>query len=173
VTALAILALPIEWGVGVGVVLSVLHGLWTTTRAQAVEFERIPGTSIWWPRDGETKGEFVPGVRVIALQAPLSFLNAYNFRRAIERFVNQDPPARLIVIEANALVEIDYTGATVLAGLIRQLRGRGIDVALARLESVRAQQSFARLGLLALIGRDHAFRSVQEAIDALAGPRPH
>ena len=171
VTALAILALPIEQGVSVGVLLSVLHGVWTTTWARAVEFERIPGTSIWWPRDGEAKGEFVPGVRVIALQAPLSFLNAYNFRRAIERFVSKDPPARLIVLEANALVEIDYTGATVLAELIRGLRGRGVDVAVARLESVRAQQSFARLGLFALIGRDHVFRSVQEAIDALAGPR--
>ena len=171
-TALAIVALPIEQGVGVGVLLSVLHGVWTTTRAQTVEFERIPGTSIWWPRDKDAKGEFVPGVRVIALQAPLSFLNAYNFRRAIQRFVNEGAPIRLIVIEANALVEIDYTGATVLADLVGRLRGRGVDVAVARLESVRAQQSFARLGLFALIGRDHVFRSVQEAIDALAGPRP-
>jgi sulfate permease, SulP family len=169
VTALAILALPIEQGVSVGVLLSVLHGVWTTTRVKPVEFERIPGTSIWWPRDEETKGELLPGVRVIALQAPLSFLNAYNFRRAIERFVSEDNSTRLIVIEANALAEIDYTGATVLAGLVHQLRGRSVDVAVARLESVRAQQSFARLGLFALIGRDHVFRSVQEAVDALAG----
>ena len=169
VTALAILALPIEQGVSVGVLLSVLHGVWTTTRVKPVEFERIPGTSIWWPRDKETKGELLPGVRVIALQAPLSFLNAYNFRRAIERFVSEDNSTRLIVIEANALAEIDYTGATVLAGLVHRLRGRSVDVAVARLESVRAQQSFARLGLFALIGRDHVFRSVQEAVDALAG----
>jgi sulfate permease, SulP family len=171
-TALAIVALPIEQGVAVGVLLSVLHGVWTTTRARAVEYERIPGTSIWWPRDKDTKGELSPGVRVIALQAPLSFLNAYNFRSAIERFVGEDPPARLIVIEANALVEIDYTGATVLADLVRGLRNRGVDVAFARLESLRAQQSFERLGLFTLIGRDHVFRSVQEAIDALAGSGP-
>jgi sulfate permease, SulP family len=169
-TALAIVTFPIEQGVGVGVLLSLLHGVWTTTRARAIEFERIPGTSVWWPHDKDTKGEFVAAVRVIALQAPLSFLNAYNFRRAIERFCSQDQP-RLIVIEANALVEIDYTGATVLAELIGRLRGRGIDVAVARLESVRAQESFARLGLFALIGRDHVFHSVQEAIDALAGLR--
>jgi SulP family sulfate permease len=168
-TAFAILALPIEQGVGVGVFLSVLHGVWTTTRAQTVEFERIPGTSVWWPRDKTMKGEFIPAVRVIALQAPLSFLNAYNFRRAIESFVSQDPPPKLIVIEANALVEIDYTGAAVLAELIRRLRSQGVDVAVARLESVRAQESFERLGLFALIGRDHVFRSVQEAIGALAG----
>jgi SulP family sulfate permease len=169
-TALAIWVLPIQQGVGVGVLLSVFHGVWTTTRARTVEFARIPGTSIWWPRSKDAQGESVPAVRVIALQAPLSFLNAYNFRRAIERFADQDPPPKLIVIEANALVEIDYTGATVLAEVIGQLRGRGVDVAVARLESVRAQESFERLGLFALIGRDHVFRSVQEAVDALTGP---
>lgn len=167
-TALAIVALPIEQGVAIGVLLSMLHGVWTTTRAQAIELERISGTSIWWPRDKDVQGEFVPAVRVVALQAPLSFLNAYNFRRAIERFASQDPPPKLIVIEANALVEIDYTGATVFAELTGRLRNRGVDVAVARLESVRAQQSFARLGLFALIGRDHVFRSVQDAIDSLA-----
>jgi hypothetical protein len=36
---------------------------------------------------------------------------------------------------------------------------------------VRAQESFARLGLFALIGRDHVFRSVEEAVDALAPSR--
>jgi SulP family sulfate permease len=171
-TTLAILALPIEQGVGVGVLLSVLHGVWTTTRAQAVEYARIPGTSIWWPREKDVQGESVSAVRVIALQAPLSFLNAYNFRRSIERFVNENPPSKLIVIEANALVEIDYTGATVLADLVHRLRNGGFDVAVARLESLRAQQSFERLGLFTLLGSDHVFRSVQEAIDALAGSRP-
>jgi hypothetical protein len=32
---------------------------------------------------------------------------------------------------------------------------------------VRAQRSFARQGLEALIGRDHLFHSVEEAIQAL------
>ena len=171
VTATAMLALPIEEGVGVGVMLSLLQGVWTTTRAQAIELRRIPGTSIWWPGEG-AEGEVAPGVRVIALQAPLSFLNAYVFRGAIESFASGEDRPRLIVIEANALVEIDYTGAAVLAELVRGLRQRGVDVAVARLESVRAQQSFTRLGLLTVIGPDHIFHSVEEAVEALSGPRP-
>jgi len=71
------------------------------------------------------------------------------------------------VIEANAVSEIDYTGATVLAGLVSRLRAGGVDVAFARLESVRAQRSFARQGLETLIGRDHLFHSVEEAIQTL------
>jgi len=168
VTALAILVLPIERGVGVGIVLSLLHGVWTTTRAGTVEFQRIPGSSIWWPKSDDHPGETAPGVKVVALQAPLSFLNAYDFQQAIRlRFANA-PGLKLVVIEANAIVEIDYTAAQVLGALIARLRRQGVDVAFARLESVRAQQSFARLGLEALVGADHLFHSVEEAVRALA-----
>jgi hypothetical protein len=55
----------------------------------------------------------------------------------------------------------------VLAALISRLRAGGVDVAFARLESVRAQRSFARQGLEALVGGDHLFHSVEEAIQAL------
>ncbi len=48
-TAVAIIVLPIEQGVGIGIALSLLHGIWSTTRARVLVFERVPGTSIWWP----------------------------------------------------------------------------------------------------------------------------
>jgi MFS superfamily sulfate permease-like transporter len=106
-------------------------------------------------------------VKVVALQAPLSFLNAYDFQAAIEAMA-QTPGLELMVIEANAIVEIDYTGAQILAAIVKRLRGQGVDVAFARLESVRAQRSFADFGLKALVGRDHLFHSVEEAVRALA-----
>ena len=170
VTMLALLVLPIQQGVGLGVILSLLHGVWTTTRARAVEFKRIPGTSIWWPASALPRAERAPGVRVVGLQAPLSFLNAYDIQAEIRAFRQAD--VRLMVIEANAVSEIDYTGATVLAALVSQLRAEGVDIAFARLESLRAQQSFARQGLEALVGRDHLFHSVEEAVQALQSGKP-
>ena len=169
-TMLAILVLPIQQGVAIGIILSLMHGVWTTTRARTVEFERIPGTSIWWPKSALERGETVPGVRVVALQAPLSFLNAYEFQQAIQAL--PESGIRLIVIEANAIVEIDYTGAKILGEVVERLRAAGVDVAFARLESVRAQQSFARQGLETLVGRDHLFHSVEEAVAALTPGTP-
>lgn len=166
VTFLAIFALPIEQGVGAGIALSILHGLWTITRARVVEFERIPGTSIWWPESPRAPGETVPGVKVVGLQAPLSFLNAQAVNEAIGRLYD----TRLLVIEADAIADIDYTGAKILGDAISRLQAAGVAVAVARLESVRAQASFARQGLTRLIGEDHVFHSVEEAIKAL-GPR--
>src|SRR5882757_6500147 len=79
-TAAAIIVLPIEQGVAVGIGLSLLHGIWTTTRARLVAFDRVPDTTIWWPASPHISGEQIPGVAVVGLQAPLSFLNASNFR---------------------------------------------------------------------------------------------
>ncbi len=172
-TMAAILLMPIQQGVAMGVILSLLHGVWTTMQARAVEFARIPGTTIWWPKTDGEAAETFPGVIVVALQAPLSFLNAYDFQRAILRLAaGRSPKTRLVVIEADSIVEIDYTAAKVLAGVIERLRGQKIDVAFARLESVRAQEAFRRLGLERLIGADHIFRSVEEALRALAPQKP-
>jgi SulP family sulfate permease len=163
VTFVAIVALPIEQGVGVGIALSLVHGLWTVTRARIVELVRIPGTSIWWPKSAKQPGETVPGVEVIGVQAPLSFLNAQALHDALCKHVG----CKLLVIEANAVAEIDYTGAKVLADAVARLQGAGVKVAVARLESVRAQEAFARKGLTALVGEDHIFHSVEEAVRAL------
>jgi hypothetical protein len=48
-------------------------------------------------------------------------------------------PCRLVVIETNGVIYIDFTGSGILQRLITDLRGRGIDVAVARPESGRAQ----------------------------------
>jgi MFS superfamily sulfate permease-like transporter len=164
-TLAAIVALPIEQGVGVGIGLSILHGLWTVTRASLVEFERIPGTSIWWPKSARSPGETVPGVAVVGLQAPLSFLNAYEVSDRLSRLTD----AKLLILEADAIVELDYTGAKLLGEAITRLKQKGVTVAVARLEAVRAEEGFRRHGLTAILGKDRIFHSVEEAVRQLSG----
>jgi len=166
-TAAAIIVLPIEQGVGLGIALSLLHGIWSATRARLLIFERVPGTSIWWPSSPNFPGEHEPGVIVGGFQAPLSFLNAYHFRRDIAATLKASPQkVRLLVLEATGIVEIDFTAAQVLAEIIRRCHAEGIDFAIARLESPRAEEALARFGINQLLGPDHVFRSVEEAIHA-------
>ena len=166
-TAASIIVLPIEQGVGLGIALSLLHGIWSTTRARVLVFERVPGTSIWWPSSSHFPGEREPGILVLGFQAPLSFLNAYPFRRDILHALKSSPQkVRLVVLEATGIVGIDFTAAQVLTGIIRQCREEGVDFALARLESLRAQDALARFGINQLLGPDRQFRSVEEAVRA-------
>ena len=119
-TAAAIIVLPIEQGVAVGIGLSLLHGIWSTTRARLVEFERVPDTTIWWPASANLPGERHPDVAVVVgLQAPLSFLNAENFRAdVLEVLKASTPKPGLLVLEASGIVEIDFTAAQTLLDLI-------------------------------------------------------
>ena len=104
---------------------------------------------------------------VAGFQAPLSFLNAYHFRRDLMGLLQaaREPP-RLIVLEATGIVEIDFTAAQVLSDTISACHAAGIDFAIARLESARAQDAIERFGIRQLLGSDHLFQSVEEAIRA-------
>jgi SulP family sulfate permease len=164
-TAAAIIILPIEQGAGIGIALSLLHGIWSTTRARLTVYQRVPGTSIWWPSSPHMPGETEPDVIVAGFQAPLSFLNAYPFRHDMMVLLQSaTQKTRLIVLEATGIVEIDFTAAQILSDIIRTCRAAGVDFAIARLESVRAQDAIARFGIAPLLGTDHLFHSVEEAI---------
>jgi MFS superfamily sulfate permease-like transporter len=171
-TAASIIVLPIEQGVAVGIALSLLHGIWSTTRARLIQFVHVPDTTIWWPANPNAPGMRHPGVAVVGLQAPLSFLNAQNFRADVLGVVKASTPKpRLLVLEASGIIEIDFTAAQTLLDLIRQCRAEGVTVAMARLESTRAQQAFERFRIHDVLPRDHIFFSVDEAVRKLGnGP---
>jgi sulfate permease, SulP family len=167
-TAASIIVLPIEQGVAVGIALSLLHGIWSTTQARLIQFVHVPDTTIWWPANPNVPGERNTDVAVVGLQAPLSFLNAQNFRADVLRVVKASTPKPLLlVLEAGGIVEIDFTAAQILLDLIRECRTEGVTVAMARLESTRAQEAFARFGLYDVLPRDHIFFSVDEAVRKL------
>jgi MFS superfamily sulfate permease-like transporter len=104
---------------------------------------------------------------VVGLQAPLSFLNAPTFRSEVSAVVKASSP-RLLVLEASGMVGIDFTAAQVLLELLKECREGGVTVAMARLESVRAQDAFERFRLYDALPREHVFHSVEEAVRKLA-----
>lgn len=169
-TAAAVIALPIPTGVAVGIGLSLLHGVWIATQTRVSEFKHVPGTTIWWPATAATpKGEVVDGVLVAGFPASLVFSNAQPFRRGMLAAIAGRPSVRLVVLEAGGIAAIDYTGAQALRELVEECRARGIDFAMARLESTRAHEALEKFGLLAVLGRERLFLSVAEAIASLHG----
>jgi SulP family sulfate permease len=171
-TALVVL-LPIETGVTMSILLSLLHSIYIIARPHCTELARVPGTTIWWTLGKDEAGEHEPGVLVFALGAPINFINA-NFLRArlMDAIAAKQAPCRLVVIEASGVIDVDFTGSQILQQAVAELRRREIDVSLARLESERAKEAAARTGLIDVLGPDHVFRSVEQAIRARFGGPP-
>jgi sulfate permease, SulP family len=166
-SAALVVFLPIQTGMTMSIVLSLVHGMYIIARPDCAVLSRVPGTTVWWNLPANESGEREPGVLVFAPGVPIYFLNAADIRRKLtDKIAAATDPYRLVVIEANGVIDIDFTGSHVLQQTIVELRQRKIDVAIARLESERAQHTAERTGLIAVLGADHMFRSVDDAIHA-------
>ena len=171
-TALAVVVLPIQTGVAIGIGLSLLHGVWMTTGTRPVELQKLPGTTIWWPPERSAQGARQHGVAVIAFHAPLLFANAEAFRRGMIDMIDASGTAlSLVVLEASGIADIDFTAARALLAIVRHCRAANIRFAVARLDSERARSAFERFGIAAELGPDRLFHSVDEAVTRLAPAR--
>jgi MFS superfamily sulfate permease-like transporter len=73
----------------------------------------------------------------------------------------------MLVLEASVILELDFTAAQALLELIGECRKQNVALAVARLESTRAQAAFERFGVYDTLPKDNVFRSVDEAIRSL------
>ena len=148
-SAALVVILPIDTGVSMSIVLSLLHSIYIIARPHCTELTRVPGTTVWWTLGKGETGEREPGILVFAFGAPINFINVnYLLARLMNAIAATAPPCRLVVIEANGVIDVNFTGSQILQRAVDDLRRRGIDVAVARLESERAVKAAARTGLI-------------------------
>jgi MFS superfamily sulfate permease-like transporter len=168
-SAALVIALPIETGMLLAIVMSFMHSLYIVARPYCLELARVPGSTVWWPPLPDAPFEREEGVLVFAPGAPLNFTNCERIcaeiRSAMAR--QRQTTVGLLVIEANGMIDIDYTGSKVLRRAIAQWQGAGIVVAIARLAAGRAREQAERTGLVETIGPDRVFMSVEEAVRKL------
>ncbi len=111
-------------------------------------------------RAGTTWGRYpdakqLPGVVVYRWEAPLFFANASAFRQQIRHLVRERHP-NWIVLQCEAVTDVDVTAAEMLEQLDNELNAAGIHMAFAELRS-RLQDLTLRYGLLETLDRDHFY----------------
>lgn len=172
-SAALVIALPIETGMLLAIVMSFVHSLYIVAKPYCVELARVPGSTVWWPPLPDSPFEHEKGVLVFAPSAPLNFTNCEQICADIRSALDgKRQPVKLLVIEANGMIDIDYTGSQVLRRAIAEWQDAGIVVAIARLSVGRAREQAHRTGVIETIGPDHVFMSVEEAVRKLAPMTP-
>jgi MFS superfamily sulfate permease-like transporter len=131
---------------------------------------RIEGMGGWHSVEDHPDAREVPGVVIYRWEAPLFFANANSFRRQIRHLVKERQP-RWVVLQCEAITDIDVTAGEILRELDDELNAVGIHVAFAEMRS-RLQTLAQRYGLLESLDRDHFYPSVQQALDAIAAEEP-
>ncbi|WP_350348489.1 SulP family inorganic anion transporter [Agromyces sp. G08B096] len=108
-----------------------------------------------------------PGVIVVRLAAPLFFANGSVFDDAVKRAVRSagERAVRHVVIDMEAVTDVDVTGAESFEALLAWLDGEGIELSFSRVRP----DARARLTELGLLGDRRVFDTNRAALAALAG----
>jgi high affinity sulfate transporter 1 len=151
-------------GIVVAVVLAVFlffRRNWWPHGAVLGEVEGLDG---WHSVDVYPDARQVPGVVVYRWEAPLFFANAGLFRRQVRSLVREHRPD-WVLLQCEAMTDIDVTAAEMLEELDLELNAQGVHIAFAEMRE-RLQDLTLRYGLFETLDRDHFYPTIETAIDA-------
>jgi SulP family sulfate permease len=110
--------------------------------------------------------QVTPGLIVYGFEAPLFFANAPYFMAQIRELVSTaDQPIRCLLLDAEAIPDIDTTAADTLKDLHQELKGEGITLAIARANKP-LRETMRLTGLEELIGAENFYPSIRSGVQA-------
>jgi MFS superfamily sulfate permease-like transporter len=122
----------------------------------------VAGQGGWHSEHNGLPAQELPGILVFRWEAPLFFANAGMFRDQVRELVRERRP-RWVVLQCEAITDIDVTAAGVLEQLDLELNERGVNIAFVELRS-RLKELVYDYGLFATLDADHFYDSIEEAL---------
>jgi sulfate permease, SulP family len=180
ITGLLVIVVGVEQAIIVAIVVSVIDHL---SRSYAPKDSVVVGAGEGHYRTlpVATGGQLTPGLVVYRFSSGLYYANANRFNEEILGLVDgadEASPVRCVVLDAAAMVDVDYSGGLTLKQVVNELHDRGATLTVTQAEdSVRAELD--RFGITEMIGADAYFDTVGDAVraheakgTASAGPAP-
>lgn len=172
VTFVATLALGIEQGIGIGVILSLGMMIYRSTRPHMAELGQVPGARIY--RNVERFSDVIQrdDILVVRFDAQLYFANISYFQDRMQELINsRTNKLRAIVINGESISYMDSSALHALQDFVRKYKARGIAIYFTGLIGP-VRDALSRGHLLDEIGKGHLFLTVQQAVDAIDGLQP-
>ena len=130
-TLLGVLVLDVLAGLLIGVVVSLAGLMERAVRPRITWMGRDPATDRFIDRSGADV-VMVEGVSIVGVGAELFFANVGPFREAVMAEVESRAP-RAVILDAEAVSDIDTTAADEIVKLAQELEARRISLVFARL----------------------------------------
>jgi SulP family sulfate permease len=162
---LGVLVIGVVPGIVVGVMLSLIVLLGRLARPVDAVLQRVPGTASFHDLGDASATETVPGLIAYRFYAPIVFANADYFMQRIRALVAAcRGRVRCVLVDVQAVTEIDVTAAEMLVRLGAELDAEGIVLKFARANRPLREQ-IMRLGLGEHLDETTVFPSVHAAIE--------
>ena len=147
VATLAVILLGVLQGILIAVALSILLFFRRSWWPHGEVLGRVPELDGWHNTDRYPDAQEVAGVVIFRWEAPLFFANAGIFREQIRELVRHRRP-EWIVLQCEAVTDVDVTAADMLEDLDNELNDQGVHLAFVELRG-RIQDLLHRYGMFA------------------------
>ena len=166
VTLVGVLSIGILAGVLIAVLLALLVVISRISRPHDAVLGMVEGVDGYQDIEAYTNSETEPGLIVYRFDAPLFFANAdYFLSRVQELIATAEYPIKWMLIDAEAIIDIDVTAAEALSTLQSELERKGIVLVISR-ASQPLQEMLKRAGLTERIGPEHFYPTVRTGVQA-------
>ena len=132
ISALGVIFIGVEQGLGIAVGLAILDQTWRSARPRMVELGRRTGTTSWEPEEEEESVERVDHILVLLFGEELFFANSGIFRREMHDVLTKVPETQHVIVDAVAIADIDYTGVIALSQVVADLSEDKISFSFSR-----------------------------------------
>ena len=157
-----ILAPHLDQSIFVGVVMSLGLFMYRNMHPHISVLSRYPDGSL---RDAQANIlKTCPKISVLRFEGPLFFASAMYFETKVLERVAAKPDLKFIIIDAEAITEIDATGEDMLHQLSLRLVDLGIELVFARTKR-QVMDVFVRTGFAGPDWLDHFYRTDKGAIE--------
>jgi sulfate permease, SulP family len=166
----AVVALGVQWGIGVAVVASIIDHLSHSYRPRSSVLVKSPAGH-WRQIPVQPGARTEPGLVIYRFGSSLYYANASRFVDDVRTLAEQGDPVRWLVLDGAAIGDVDYTASSTLSRVIRELHQRHIRVVITGLmDAVRSQLS--RYGITGPRGPDAYYDTPGEVLEAFQAEGP-
>ncbi len=159
-------------GIVITLMLSLLVMFWNAWHPHFTTLVRVDGRKGYHDASRHPEGRAVPGLVLFRWDAQLFFANAEVFRQHVLSTVEQaTPPARWVVVVADAITHIDLSATDTLLELQRELHASGVELHFAGLKG-HVKDLLVRDGFIELIGADRLAPTVGAAVNRYRAVHP-
>ena len=167
-----VLTLGVLQGVGLGILLSLLVLIKKASHPGTAVLGRVPGERTYY-RDIQRRpdAETIPGLLIFRFDARLIFFNCYFFASEVKRCIAEArEPVKTVLIDAEAMNDIDITGADRLIKLNTELNSENIVMFISHVRDP-LRDKMRRMGVVDAIGSDHIYETTRDGVDAFVASR--
>ncbi|KAK3986862.1 putative sulfate transporter [Cladorrhinum sp. PSN332] len=179
---LATIFFSLEFGMAIGVGLSLLQVIRHSTRPRIQILGRIPGTNRFENAEANPENlEFIEGCLIVKIPEPLTFANTGELKTRLRRLelygtdkahpalprLRREDSNRNIIFDIHGVTSLDGSGTQVLEEIVRDYRQRGVRIFFSRVPKLDSKvgRALVRSGIVELAGGEgHFVNDVSEAL---------